>query len=307
VLVAFSDERNVGRDVFVNRSGDGGATWLAKEVLVDTTPRTESLGPWPALGAGSDAWVVWEEKRRGEPQIQVSRSRDGGLTWGPPVRVDPKEQEASPIWPVIVESGGRLTVAWTAGVVGDRLRSWLFVASSTDGGATWSAPTVLYEGPAQAVFQLVAHGSSLYMVWNAGGSDGGIGVYFNASDDGGATWRLPLDAPQRIDAAGPEIPAGRPRVAVAPDGATVAVVWQEEEKRIALRFSRDGGRTWPSPPATVASVDKSRVRFPVVAATDKAAWVLWEEWADMTGVRKTLADVEKATPLDVYVSKVTLP
>jgi hypothetical protein len=56
----------------------------------------------------------------------------------------------------------------------------------------------------------------------------------------------------------------------------------------------------------IARADKNRVRFPVVAASETAAWVLWEDWADMTGVRKTLADVEKLTPVDVYVRKVSL-
>ncbi|HZR83310.1 MAG TPA: sialidase family protein [Candidatus Binatia bacterium] len=306
VLVAYSDERNVERDIFVNRSTDGGATWLPADLALQPPGgKSESIGPWPVLGSGSDAWVIWEERRRGGPHLLAARSGDGGATWQQPVRVDPEGQPASPIWPMMVESGGRLTAVWTAGVVGDTMKSWLWVASSADGGATWSAPQLFYEGPAQATFQLVAHGPHLYLVWSGGGSEGGMGVYMNASDDGGATWRQPLDRPIRVDAGTGKTASGRPRIALAGD-ATIAVAWQEEDKRILLRASQDGGKTWTSAPFEIAAVDKDRVRFPIVAATDTTAWVVWEQWADMTGVRKTLADVDKLTPLDVYARKVSL-
>jgi Neuraminidase (sialidase) len=305
VLVAFSDERNVERDILVNRSTDGGATWMPKDVEVNPPAKSESINPQPVLGAGSDAWVAWEEKRRGNPHLLVSRSVDGGATWGEEKRIDPEEGPASPIWPMLVEAEGRLTAVWTAGVVGETMRSWLWVASSTDGGATWSAPQQFYEGSAQTLFHLAAKGPHVYLTWSGGGADGPMRIYFNASDDGGATWRLPLDSPMRIDQGAPEVASGRPRLALAGDS-TVAAVWQETEQQIVFRASKDGGRTWAAP-VTITSADKDRVRFPIVVTTESAAWVLWESWADMTGVRKTLADVEKMTPVDVYVRRVSLP
>ena len=54
----------------------------------------------------------------------------------------------------------------------------------------------------------------------------------------------------------------------------------------------------------VASVEKESLRQPQVAVGDTGAWVLWERWADMSGVRKTLADADIPTPIDVMVRKV---
>ena len=43
------------------------------------------------------------------------------------------------------------------------------------------------------------------------------------------------------------------------------------------------------------------MRYPQVALSSRGAFVLWETWADMTGQRKTLGDIEKPTPRDVFV------
>src|SRR5262249_48306506 len=50
VLVAYDDERNVNRDIYVNRSLDAGATWMPKDVRLDTLPRAESGAPTTAIG-----------------------------------------------------------------------------------------------------------------------------------------------------------------------------------------------------------------------------------------------------------------
>ena len=302
VLVAYSDERNIERDIFANHSTDGGATWQPADAVVMPSAKAESVGPAPALGKGGDAWVAWEEKKRGDASIQVARSSDGGSTWSSPVRIDRSAERASPIWPALVESHGRLTAVWTAGIVGQTSRSWLWMSSSTDGGSTWSDPKAVYEGSAQAVFQLLAKGDRVYLVWN-GGSNDETGIYFNSSEDSGATWTRPFDAPARLDDARPAIMAVRPRIAVAGD--TIGVAWQEGDKAILARLSADGGKTWPGDKAiAVASVEKESLRQPQVAVGDTGAWVLWERWADMSGVRKTLADADIPTPIDVMVRKV---
>ncbi|MFM8412861.1 MAG: exo-alpha-sialidase [Alphaproteobacteria bacterium] len=305
VLVAYSDERNIERDIFANHSSDGGATWTMPDVILAPSDKAESVGPAPAIGKGGEAWVAWEEKKRGDAAIDVVHSSDAGATWSKPVRIDDPKAKASPIWPALVEAGGRLTAAWTGGFVGQTSRSWLWMSSSTDGGKTWSAPNAIYEGAAQTLFQLLSDGTRVFLVWHGGAADE-TGIYFNSSADGGATWSRPFDAPARLDDARPAILAVRPRMSF--DGDRIAVTWQEGDKEVVARLSNDGGKTWLGDKAIrVAEVEKGNLRLPQVAVSDQGAWVLWERWADMTGLRKTLADADLPTPIDIMVRKVPFP
>lgn len=308
VVVAFSDERNVKRDILANRSLDSGKTWLPEDQRVDRQAEADSDAPVVAVGDDGWAYVAWEERPpRGAPtgtraHIAVAASSDKGQTWGEPHRVSPPGQPASPMWPALVESNGRLIAAWTGGVTGDTAKSWLWLSTSSDRGETWSKPEVVFDGSVQTFFHLLSDGPHVYLVWHAGDAGKPSGIYFNASDDGGATWRHPWSAPLRIDdAASQEDGAQHPRMAVY-DGKHVAVTWQEDVKKILLKTSDDGGRTWTSKATEIAVADqKKTLRYPQVALSSAGAFVLWESWTDMTGVRKSLADLDKPTPRDVFV------
>jgi Neuraminidase (sialidase) len=307
VVVAYSDERNIERDIFANRSLDSGRTWMETDVRVDRGVKSNSDAPAVAIGADGRAYVAWEQRpgRNAEEkrtQIQVASSADHGQTWDQPHRVEPDDQPVSPMWPALVESKGRLVAAWTGGLSGDTSQSWLWLATSTDHGTTWSAPQLVYEGSVQTFFQLLSSGDRVFLVWHAGDSGKPSGVYFNASDDGGATWRQPWNAPLRVDdGKAPGDGARHPRMAIQGDSG-VAITWQENEQKIQVRMSDDAGRTWPTPPIEVAAAaEKTTVRYPQVARSDRGAFVLWEAWTDMSGQRKNLGDLDKPTPRDVYV------
>ncbi len=307
VLVAWSDERNVERDIFSNHSRDAGKTWMPTDVRIDRGAKSDSDAPTVALGGDGRAYVAWEQRpARGaphevRPRISIAASSDMGETWDVPQRVEPDDQPSSPMWPSLVEAKGRLTAAWTGGVSGDTSKSWLWIASSTDQGKTWSTPATVYEGSIQAFFQLVHDGDNVYLVWHAGDAGKPSGVYFNASEDGGATWRHPWNQPVRIDD-GKSIGDGarHPRLATF-DGRGVAVTWQENEQKIVVTTSDDGGKTWVSPIEVASAAEKKTVRYPQVALSSRGAFVLWEAWTDMTGERKNLGDLDKPTPRDVFV------
>jgi hypothetical protein len=316
VVVAFDDERNINRDVYVNRSLDGGGTWLPKDVRLDTLPRAESGAPTVAVGSDGYAYVVWEERPRSmkgredlAPHLLAASSTDRGETWSEPRPVTPKEPDVSPLWPAMVESGGRLTLAWSAGVSGQASKSWLWLASSTDRGKTWSEPIGVYEGEAQPLYQLVASGEHVYFVWHGGEGAQKGAIYFNASDDGGATWRRPWNDPLRIDQPAEEASNSyHPRISVHRD-AEVAVTWQESNERVMLAVSRDGGRSWPDEPRIVATTpdkEKETLRYPQVAVTGEVAYVLWEAWTERPAKAKTMVDINKPAPRNVWVRPMPL-
>ena len=314
VVVAWTDERNVHRDIFVNRSLDGGKTWLPRDVQISKMPSSEAGGPALTIGEGGNAYLAWEERPRrqdkqGKPHLGFARSKDLGVSWSTPEKAVLVEEDTpvSPMWPQMVEAGGRLTLVWTGGFTGRRARSWLWIRSSTDGGKTWSTPTEIYTGKTHPFFHLKTRNGKVYLVWHAGEGDKDGAIYFNASDDGGATWRRPWKQATRLDRA-PSNSALHPRLALAEEGENVAVTWQEAHARVQVAISRDDGGTWgASGGITIASdAEGSELRNPQVAVTENAAYVLWERWPDRKSHVKTFADIEKVLPKDNFVRRLDI-
>ena len=160
LVVAWQEVLGPGRgEIRVATSIDRGATW-AHRVRVD--PKA-SLDAWvPALAADTATgalYLAFVDSRGEQPnrRIYLTRSDDGGATWGAPVRVDPRERDAdnpdatlTNEWsPRIVASADHVVVAYT-----HRERptmaeqpSWdATIAESHDGGLTFDPPQRLDPG-----------------------------------------------------------------------------------------------------------------------------------------------------------------
>jgi len=114
------------------------------------------------------------------------------------------------------------------------------VIRSSDGGATWSQPTIV-SGQQFANVAIAGHGvrssdelpefaagptGTLYAVWQDGrfSATGAAKIALSQSTDGGLTWSAPI----RIDQSPSDTPAFTPQVHVASDG-TVAVTYDDLE------------------------------------------------------------------------------
>jgi hypothetical protein len=192
-------------------------------------------------------------------------SRDSGLTWSGPQRINPLSTSSiEPSQPVLGR-GNALYVAWRTHDKGAAPGAFLpegrvVVSRSTDLGATWTHSTAagvhgyVYQGPPAPPFVTVQtfsgsafpriaadrRSGKVYLVYGNGGqpTQGGSAVaadhfihpdsdvWFQRSSDGAATW----SAPKRLNGQAPleaEITQTRhPSVSVAPDG-RVDVVWQD--------------------------------------------------------------------------------
>ncbi len=97
--------------MLVVTSGDGGATWSAPHLIatINDIPGTfanESYrnAPLPAVGvdpATGQLYVAWSDFRTGDSDILLATSRDQGVTWSAPVRVndDPLRDGANQFQP----------------------------------------------------------------------------------------------------------------------------------------------------------------------------------------------------------------
>lgn len=138
-------------------SFDGGTTWT-NVTLPKLTFQTGATGALSDMDAAGDPAVAFGpnntvyyaniafSRLNGGSAITVSKSTDGGLTWGDPsiVRLDGADASGNPLptpyfndkeWIAVDQRTGTVYVTWTRYGPSD----WpIVVSKSTDGGQTWS-------------------------------------------------------------------------------------------------------------------------------------------------------------------------
>ena len=183
VYVVWEDHRNdpsppAIADVYFNRSTDGGRTWPASDIRLDTGIAAGTFSSnWPKLASVGDAvYVVWDDTRNTPAgaltaigDIYFNRSLDGGVIWlASDLRLDTDaagsgvSEDAQ-----VAVSGDGMFVAWRD----DRDGSGdVRFNRSADSGATWLASDFRLDAgtPGAAVStnpQVTASGYAVYAVW----------------------------------------------------------------------------------------------------------------------------------------------
>ncbi len=219
----------------------------------------------------------------------ITRSKDGGKTWSPRVRVD--LGEACPCCRTGLATGkdGTLYMSWRH-VFSGSIRD-IVVARSNDHGTTWSAPVRVHAddwkfdacphaGPAIATDD----NGTLHVTWWTG-KEGSAGVFYAQSTDGGKTFA-------------PAIPLGvatysRPahvQMALASNN-RVIVTWDDGTKQIpqvVVRVSHDGGAHF-SDPSVLSGTDRA-ASFPVLGIAGDSLSVAWSEVSAASSKAATAAD-----------------
>ena len=214
-------------------SNDGGTTWTHGFLPGLTTG--EGSGPYDAA---SDPAVAYDAKHQvwmiaslplsstlQTPAVLVSRSADGGLTWGNPVG-SPTTASSDKNW-IVCDS-------WAASpYYGNCYLEWddpfsqgeIFMSTSVDGGLTWGPPTATAKAALGIGGQPLVQPNGTVVV-PIELDNGPMAAY--VSSDGGATWTAPVAISNiqfHADAGG--IRSG-PLPSAAVDGAgTVWVVWED--------------------------------------------------------------------------------
>ncbi|MCI0686950.1 MAG: glycoside hydrolase [Sporichthyaceae bacterium] len=174
------------------------------------------LGPFePVIAAAAPGWVG---------QSVMDQTTDD---WEPAVAFDPNGTY-----------GYLLTTRYGAPKACNNCPSpsiWMY--RSTDGGATWGAPTYLCACPKiksqhDPLVEVAANGH-VYAVWMNGFNPG---VVFAKSTDHGLTWSAPKSLDGRLNW------SDKPVLAVSADGQHVYVAFNHSDSYIAA--SHNGGATW---------------------------------------------------------------
>ena len=138
-VVAWSDEEFVSGQpvdrVLSARSSDSGGTW-ARSTVATGLAGSSLYGADLAADAGA-VYAAWTYRATGSDQsVVLSRSTDGGATWGPWAKVDdtPRTSAAYPDGASVSALSGKPFVVWDDQRNGNRD---VFASGSADGGTTW--------------------------------------------------------------------------------------------------------------------------------------------------------------------------
>lgn len=216
IYVVWVDKRDgetQKRQIYFNRSNNGGEDWLATDMLLEDdkdgytdsrTPVIAAHGPW--------VHVAWSDDAFGAADIFVASSENFGQHWriSKSIDVAPNEArgEAASTTPTIAASlNGAVHVAWVDSRNGG---GDIYYNRSQNGGMSWRVATKLDVGdpishdgePTTNSMHptIAADGPFVYVAWADDRNGIGKDIYVNFSGDGGDKWlaediRLETDNP----------------------------------------------------------------------------------------------------------------
>ncbi len=166
VHVVWFENRDGNQEIYYKKSTDGGINWGA-----DTRLTNNAGDSWyPTLSVnGSVVHVVWYDSRDGNDEIYYKRSTDGGLNWGPDVRLT--NNTFNSFGPSISVSGSIVHIVWVDWLDGNRE---IYYKNSIDGGVTWGSNTRLTNNTAVSWYpSICVSGSVVHVMWydNRDGND----------------------------------------------------------------------------------------------------------------------------------------
>ncbi len=177
---------NVQTDVYLQRSLDGGATWLPSDLRVNSVAGVAEAPSLSTDGLGH-AYIAWRDQRNSASEVffDAYDVAAGTLAGNKPISAGNPSQDIQ----VVGASGNaRVYVAWTD-LRGSK--SNIRVNSSANGGATFGADGTIVNPDSTFADasspDLIATGARAFVGWEdtrSGKSD----IRVNASADGGGTW-----------------------------------------------------------------------------------------------------------------------
>ena len=202
-----------------------------------------------------------------------------------------------------------MSLAFT-GVAGQASANAMLVSRSTDGGASWSAPTALIRDGADffndknTLTADPTDGRYVYAVWDRLASAGGGPSFMARSTDAGVTW----EAARAIYAPGVTSQTIGNRIVVLPDGTLVDFFTQIDatggigSTHLDVVRSVDKGTNWSAPiristlqavgahdPDTGTPIRDASILGSIAVAPDGGLWVVWQDARFSGGQRDAVA------------------
>ena len=221
--------------------------------------------------------LAWRDEQDGNPEIYYKRSPDGGVSWGPAIRLTNASGGSEN--PAIAVSGATVVIVWMDLRTG---APQIWYKQSSDGGITWQPDAqVTFSTGGGSYPSLAVWGNARHVVY-VDGRDGNAEVCYIRSLDAGANW----SAPVRLSALPhnsytPTIAVWRSNVYVAwTDTRHFGMVETLEEEY--FRRSTDGGTSFEPEQRLTTDPPESPANSwaPSLAARDQYVWISWFDSRD---------------------------
>lgn len=190
-LLTFAGDVDQG-ELRYRTSEDGGDTWVPPlAVAADAVARDRMRGGRMALGRAGWVHVAWTSSTAGRP---LSYTRLGPEQEGfePARAVVGASLDLGAGCAIAADGSGGVWVVWTDAPGGDETQGLVWIARSTDDGASfaperavWSEPTGACSACAPAI---ATDGDALYVLYRGAGAENEHGAWLLVSHDGGETF-----------------------------------------------------------------------------------------------------------------------
>ncbi|MFH1863093.1 MAG: T9SS type A sorting domain-containing protein [bacterium] len=192
LVAVWRDFRLGYRRVGMGRSFDGGRTWFDSLFYEPTYAWQSDPGlTWHSSGAIYAIVLSYYPNFQGEDGLFVSKSLDGGMSWGtfvPAVNAIPNSFEDKELIACDRTGGlydGNLYIAW-ARFTNNMSVSRITMVRSTTEGSTWEQPVSVSDGTGvQWPLPAVGANGEVYVAWVKYSPPG---IYMDQSLDGGVSW-----------------------------------------------------------------------------------------------------------------------
>lgn len=248
------------------------STDISAEDVPVNAPASPDKGAQVVMDRDGNTTALWASDESGASRIWTAH-RPAGQAWrapealaGPGFVDDPR---------LVAAPSGEVTAVWYFEADGSD-RGRLFAASLSPGG-TWSAPVGLSADTADHYVGFpvvsVASDGAVTAAWRL---DDAVNdnVIQSATRSPGGSW----SAPETLSAIGPQ--AQPPRIATAPDGATL-VVWQDggsTPTQLVARRRASASAAWEAQVVVEDFPDSAPGSWAVVAGGDSRFVVTWQAW-----------------------------
>ena len=238
IYVVWTDNTAGNDEILFSHSVDGGATFSPPKNISNNNGN--SFNTQIAVDTGGNVNVVWEDSTPGNLDIFFARSTDGGISFSAPQDIS-NNVGNSEIPQIGVDHSGDINVVWQDDTPGNLD---VFFSRSTNGGASFSAPTDLSNNSGASIFPEIAVDDvgNINIVWEDTTALNS-GTLFTRSTNGGATFS-PLQ-----NLSGNTGISQFPRIAV-DSGGKINVVWENNAPgNFDIFFSRsaDSGANFSAP------------------------------------------------------------